>query len=113
MSYRPAFKDSQDYYEARRMTLRLTFIQVVFGAVLLVYLMSFWYLQVVKFEDYRRLSDNNALRRVTLAPLRGVIADDEHRVLANNRIAFNVRLERDKATDLNALLPRLAALLGT
>jgi len=57
------------------------------------YLFAFWYLQVVKVDYYKRLSDNNRLRRVTLMPLRGVISDNEHRVLANNRIAFNIRLD--------------------
>ncbi|HEU4402311.1 MAG TPA: penicillin-binding protein 2 [Candidatus Polarisedimenticolia bacterium] len=109
--YRPT-KDSQDYYEESRLNTRITVIQVMFGAVLLLYLMAFWYLQVVKADYYRRLSDNNRLRRVTLAPLRGVITDNEHRVLANNRIAFNVRLDREKVADLGHALPRLARTLG-
>src|SRR5258706_16278361 len=101
--YQPT-KDAQDYYEERRLSTRISVLQVLFGTVLFVYLMAFWYLQVVKVEDYRRLSDNNRLRHVTLMPLRGLINDSEHRILANNRIAFNIRLDRDKVPDLRAFM---------
>jgi penicillin-binding protein 2 len=109
--YHPT-KDAQDYYEERRLNTRITIIQVLFGAILFVYLMAFWYLQVVRVEDYRRLSDNNRLRHVTLMPLRGVITDVEHRVLANNRVAFNIRLDREKVPDLRAFLPELSRILA-
>ena len=109
--YQPT-KDSQDYYEERRLDTRILVIQVLFGAVLVVYLMAFWYLQVVKFETYSRLSDNNRLRRVTIMPLRGVMSDAEHRVLVNSRIAFNIRLAREKVLDLNRFLPDLSRILG-
>jgi penicillin-binding protein 2 len=113
MSLQTSFRGSQDYYEARRLTTRLTIIHILFGAVLFVYAMSFWYLQVVKSDHYRKLSDSNRLRRVTLMPLRGVITDAEHRVLANNRIAFNVRLNRERAGNLGEFLPELARILKT
>ena len=112
MGFEQDHKGFQDYYEARRLNARIHVIQVLFGAVLVLYLFAFWYLQVVKVDYYKRLSDNNRLRRVTLMPLRGVIADDEHRVLANNRIAFNIRLDREKVTDMKAFFPRLAEILG-
>jgi penicillin-binding protein 2 len=105
-------KDLKDYNEERRLDGRITVIQVLLGAVLLVYLLAFWYLQVVQAEYYRRLSDSNRLRRVTIAPLRGIITDVEHRPLVNNRIAFNVRLDREKVPDMRAALPQLSRILG-
>ncbi len=105
-------KDLRDYNEERRLDTRITVIQVLLGAVLIVYLLAFWYLQVVQAEYYRRLSDSNRLRRVTIAPLRGVITDVEHRVLVNNRIAFNIRLDREKVPDMRAALPKLSRILG-
>jgi penicillin-binding protein 2 len=112
MGFEQDYKGLQDYYEARRLNTRIHVIQVLFGAVLVLYLFAFWYLQVVKVDYYKRLSDNNRLRRVTLMPLRGVITDAEHRVLANNRIAFNVRLDREKVSDMKAFFPRLARILA-
>ena len=111
MGFEQDYKGLQDYYEARRLNTRIHVIQVLFGAVLVLYLFAFWYLQIVKVDYYRRLSDNNRLRRVTIMPLRGVITDAEHRVLANNRVAFNVRLDREKVTDMKTFFPRLAGIL--
>ena len=112
MGFDPDHKGFQDYYEARRLNARIHIVQVLLGSVLVLYAFAFWYLQVVKVDYYKRLSDNNRLRRVTLMPLRGVIVDDEHRVLANNRIAFNIRLDREKVPDMKTFFPRLATILG-
>jgi penicillin-binding protein 2 len=112
MGFDQDYKGFQDYYEARRLNTRIHVIQALFGAVLVVYLLAFWYLQVVKVDHYKRLSDSNRLRRVTIMPLRGVIKDAEHRVLANSRIAFNIRLDREKVTDMKGFFPRLAGILG-
>ena len=112
MGFEQDYKGFQDYYEARRLNVRILVIQALLGAVLVVYLLAFWYLQVVKVDHYRRLSDSNRLRRVTIMPLRGVIKDAENRVLANSRIAFNIRLDREKVPDMQAFLPRLAGILG-
>lgn len=112
MGFDQDYKGFQDYYEARRLNTRIHVIQALFGAVLVIYLLAFWYLQVVKVDHYKRLSDSNRLRRVTIMPLRGVIKDAEHRVLANSRIAFNIRLDREKVTDMKGFLPRLAGILG-
>lgn len=112
MGFDQDYKGFQDYYEARRLNTRIHVIQALFGAVLVVYLLAFWYLQVVKVDHYKRLSDSNRLRRVTIMPLRGVIKDAEHRVLVNSRIAFNIRLDREKVTDMKGFFPRLAGILG-
>jgi len=106
-------RDQKDYLEEQRLSVRITVIQVLFGAALAVYLMTFWYLQVVRTDYYRRLSDSNHLRRVTLLPQRGLIADAEDRPLVGNRIAFNVRLDREKAGEVAALMPTLSRILGT
>ena len=104
--------DQRDYLEERRLSVRISLLQILFGAVLAIYLMTFWYLQVVRADYYRRLSDSNHLRRVTILPQRGLIADAEDRPLAGNRIAFDVRLDREKAGDLSALMPTLSRILG-
>jgi len=108
-----AARDPKDWLEERRLTVRITIVQVLFGAALAVYLMTFWYLQVVRTDYYTRLSDSNHLRRVTLMPQRGLIDDADDRALVSNRIAFNIVLLREKVEDLPALLPTLARVLDT
>ncbi|MCZ6696868.1 MAG: penicillin-binding protein 2 [Acidobacteria bacterium] len=109
----PPSKDRQDFYEERRLTRRIRVVQALFVAVLILYVMAFWYLQVVKADHYLKLSDNNRLRRVTLRPMRGVISDRERRLLASNRIAFNIRLDREAVPDMKAFLPEMSGILMT
>ena len=104
-------RDRHEYDEQSRLDTRITVLQYLFGAVLIVYLMTFWYLQVVRADHYRTLSDTNRLRRVTLLPTRGVITDAEDRVIAGYRVAFNMRLDREKVSDLEALLPTFGRIL--
>src|SRR5262245_40582873 len=106
------FRDQRDFVEERRLTTRISVLQVLFGAVLAVYLMTFWYLQVVRVDYYRRLSDSNHLKRVTLLPQRGLITDSEERPLVTNRIAFNITLEREKVEDSRNLMPTLSRVLN-
>jgi penicillin-binding protein 2 len=105
-------RDQKDFLEERRLTARITIIQVLFGSVVAVYLMTFWYLQVVRVDYYTRLSDSNHLRRVTLLPQRGLITDADARPLVGNRIAFNIRLDREKVEDPTRLMPTLSRVLG-
>jgi penicillin-binding protein 2 len=104
---RPA-RDPKDWLEERRLAIRVAIVQALFGAALAVYLMTFWYLQVVRTDYYTRLSDSNHLRRVVLAAQRGLISDADDRPLVSNRIAFNIVLLREKVEDLPALLPKLS-----
>ncbi len=113
MSPLPASSEHQDYYEERRFERRITAIQIVFIVVLVVYVMVFWYLQIVRTDHYRTLSDNNRLRRVTVMPLRGEILDRQEKLLATNRVAFNLRLDREKVVDPDSLLPTLSRILNT
>jgi penicillin-binding protein 2 len=113
MSAQPHSSEAQDYYEERRLSRRITVLQILFAAVFIVFLMTFWYHQVVRTDHYRRLSDNNRLRRVTAMPLRGEITDRDERLLATNRIAFNMHLNREKVRDVDRLLPVLSGILDT
>jgi penicillin-binding protein 2 len=109
----PPNKDLLDYNEDHRLTTRIRIVQALFAGVLILYIMAFWYLQVVKADYYLRLSDNNRLRTATLKPMRGIITGRERGLLASNRIAFNIQLDREAVTDLEAFLPELSRILAT
>ncbi len=104
-------KDFKDYYEERRLQRRITFCFVLLSGMFLTYLFHLWYLQVVNGENYRRLADNNRLRQVVLNPLRGTILDRYGRPIVQNRISFNVLLDREKLTDRQAIIRTLSRVL--
>ncbi len=104
-------KDFKDYYEERRLQRRITIVFVLLAGLFLSYLFNLWYLQVVTGEEYRRMADNNRLRQVVLNPLRGTIRDRQGRPIVQNRISFNVLLDREKVTDKERIVRTLSRVL--
>ncbi|MBU4606466.1 MAG: penicillin-binding protein 2, partial [Proteobacteria bacterium] len=71
-----------------------------------------WYLQLLKGEHFRLLSENNRIRLVDLAPSRGLIFDAEGRLLADNRPAFTLAVIPEDVGDWAVLTRRLHNLVG-
>jgi penicillin-binding protein 2 len=105
-------KDFKDYYEERRLQRRIGFIFVLLSGLFLAYLFNLWFLQVVNGDNYRRLADNNRLRQIVENPLRGLILDREGRPIVQNRIAFNVLLDREKLVRGDETIHALATILN-
>ena len=82
---------------------------VVAFAVLAV---GFWLLQVVQYDKYRQLAENNHRRTVGLSAPRGVVVDRDGRVLVQNRNSLNISLVRDQVQDLDKTLSLLAEVSG-
>ncbi|BEQ12976.1 penicillin-binding protein 2 [Desulfoferula mesophila] len=85
---------------------------VVVGLALMVLLGRLWYLQLLKGEYFRLLSENNRIRLVDLAPSRGLIFDSEGRLLADNRPAFTLAVIPEDVADWATLTRRLHNLVG-
>ncbi|MBU4565785.1 MAG: penicillin-binding protein 2 [Desulfarculus sp.] len=85
---------------------------VVVGLALVVLLGRLWYLQLLKGEHFRLLSENNRIRLVDLAPSRGLIFDAEGRLLADNRPAFTLAVIPEDVGDWAVLTRRLHNLVG-
>ncbi len=67
-------------------------------------------LQLVAGEHWRRMAENNRLRRLPLAAVRGTIYDRRGRILADNRPTWNLLLFPDEARDLDGTLLFVAGL---
>lgn len=76
----------------------------VFGALAT----RMYYLQVVKAQDYRALSDNNRFNYRTIVPERGRILDRNGVQLAGNRQDFRVVMIPERIDDVDATLQRLS-----
>jgi len=74
-----------------------------------ILLVRIWYLQIIKGERFRKLSENNRIRIVSVKAHRGKIMDRERRIIADNRPSFNLSLtpEDIKAKDLLKILDLL------
>lgn len=93
---------------ARRRTVPLAILVAAFFGLLLLRL---WYLQVVRVDDYRAMSENNRLRFLPVAASRGALMDRNAVIMVNNRPSFSLSIIPQEVKDVDALLDRLSELL--
>ena len=111
MDYRERW-ELKEYQSEQRLGRRAALLHVGVAVVLAGFLGMFWYLQIVKGGDFALLAENNRLRRIALAPTRGVVLDRRDEVLASTRPAMNLVLVREGLTDADRQLKRLEGVLG-
>ena len=92
----------------RRARLGLVLIIACFVALSLRY----FYLQVLRHEEYAVRSDSNRVSIRPVAPNRGLIYDRRGRLLAENRPAYRLELVPEEVADIEAVLDRLAGLIA-
>ncbi|WP_461481811.1 penicillin-binding protein 2 [Porticoccus sp.] len=91
---------------------RLIFTLLVVLIMAGVLLWRYYYLQVVRHDEFVTLSDRNRLLVEPLPPTRGLIYDRNGVLLADNRPSFNLSIVKERAGDLDALLAELNQLIG-
>jgi len=91
---------------------RFIVISVVAALVFGTLLLRLWYLQLVKDEHYRTLSDRNRTRYIRVDAPRGTMYDRNGQILVDSRPAFSVSVLRQEVTDPQLLFTRLSQLLG-
>ena len=93
----------------KRRTIPLAFgVTIIFCLLIL----RLWYLQILYVDEYRALSENNRLRFLPVAASRGALMDRNGTVIVRNRPSFSLALIPQEITDVEAMLDRLASLLG-
>src|SRR5512137_668161 len=109
MDYRERW-ELKEYQSEQRLGSRATLLHVMIIILLAGFLGVFWYLQIVKGDEFSLLAENNRLRRIALPPTRGVVLDRRGEVLASTRPALNLVLVREGLTDAEGQLKRLESL---
>ncbi|MDD2500703.1 MAG: penicillin-binding protein 2 [Geobacter sp.] len=89
-----------------------TFLLAI-GVSLLFFLLllRLWYLQIIKVDDYRAMSENNRLRFLPVTASRGALMDRNGTVMVNNRPSFSLSIIPQEVKDVEGMLDRLATLL--
>ena len=91
----------------QRMILASACILIVFAVLFL----RFIHLQIIKGEEYRLLSEKNAVRLKSIKSSRGLIFDRNKKLLVDNRPAFNLKIIIEDAGSLEDTLSKLSALI--
>src|SRR5579864_6495757 len=87
---------------------KLTVIQYVIVAILLILVFGLWRLQVVGAENYHALAEANRIRKVPILAPRGKLFDREGRLLVDNYPSVTCYLIREQQKDLDADLPLIS-----
>ncbi len=92
--------------------VRTSIIGVIVFALFCALFARLWYLQVAATKEYAAAAESNAVRAITEPPIRGQILDAKGRVLARNRIANVITVDRKTSdADKRRVIARLATLL--
>lgn len=84
---------------------------IVFYAFLMIFLLILGarmaYMQVVGYENYKRLSENNRIRLMRIKADRGFIKDVKGRLIVKNTPSYELNIVKEDVDDINSLLDRL------
>jgi penicillin-binding protein 2 len=105
-------KFTTQHEDFKNLQRRLLYLRLGLLLGLLFLSVRLWYLQVVKGDYYRALSEQNRIRTVDLKPARGLIFDRHGELLANNVPSFNLYLTVEDIRDREGLAAALEDLLG-
>ncbi len=74
---------------------RRTFV-IGAGKLGLLFILScrMFYMQFIKKDEYKTLSDKNRIKIIPLTPKRGTILDRNNNIVAQNKICFNLMLDK-------------------
>lgn len=98
--------DIMDWYKRRLITticLVFAFFLLLFGRL--------YYLQIIKGDELRQLSENNRVRLQSILPMRGLIFDRHGALMVDNRPSFNLAILLKDAENPEVTVKRAAELL--
>jgi penicillin-binding protein 2 len=87
---------------------RLIVVMLCVSMAALVLMMRLIYLQIIKGQEYRRMSLNNSIRLQSIDAPRGVIYDRHGNLLVDNRPSFDLYISLKDARPIDETLGRLA-----
>ena len=98
--------------DRRRITIRLTVLQVGCVVVFAALGISFWLLQIVQHAKFEEMAANNHQRTLALRAPRGILYDRNGQVLVENRHSFTISIVREHTKDLDRTIRLLSAVAG-
>ncbi|HLZ19535.1 MAG TPA: hypothetical protein VKO67_07970, partial [Smithellaceae bacterium] len=92
---------------------KLKFVIILVSLVLSILLIRLWYLQVIKGNELKQRSENNAVRFRKIQPLRGLVTDRNGAVIVDNRPSFDVLYMPTKGVAPELLVQKIKDLYKT
>ena len=96
----------------RQTMTRRTFV-IGAGKLGLLFLLAgkMFYIQFIKKDEYKTLSDNNRIKTILLSPTRGQIFDSNGRIIAKNNTCFRLLLDKNGNPEFSEEIDHLVKIL--
>jgi penicillin-binding protein 2 len=98
--------------DRRRITTRLTVLQVSVVVAFAALTIGFWYLQIVQGDRFAEMAENNHQRTLALRAPRGVLFDRNGKVMVESRNSYTISIVREHTKDLDRTIRLLSAVAG-
>ncbi|MDE3269336.1 MAG: penicillin-binding protein 2 [Pseudomonadota bacterium] len=85
---------------------------VILALVVVGLVIRLWYLQIQHGDHYRRVAENNRMRKIEIPAPRGLIFDRHGKLLLGNKPAYDLVYTPQYVQDKDAVLASVAALLA-
>lgn len=92
--------------------MRLKIIRIIISGFFLMIVTGLFYVQVIQGQHFLRLSVNNRIRVVPLEGWRGQIKDRNGKILADNRLSYDVMITPQEIQTGEAVFAFLSRVLG-
>lgn len=97
-------------YEPGQFKHRFKMLFIIVSVALSLLVMRLWYLQVIKGDELRQRSENNSVRLRKIKPTRGLIMDEDRRVLVDNQPSFDIVFIPNRTNDIRKVIEKIKAL---
>ena len=97
----------EQYYFRVRLGVAAAFMLICFG----ILAARFFHLQIVRYDYYHTLAENNRISLVPTPPTRGLIMDRNGVVLAHNFFAYTLEITPAKVADVDVTVDEIAKLV--
>lgn len=97
-------------YEPGQFKHRFRMLFIIVSVALSLLVMRLWYLQVIKGDELRQRSENNSVRLRKIKPMRGLIMDEDRRVLVDNQPSYDIVFIPNRTKDIRKVIEKIKAL---
>jgi penicillin-binding protein 2 len=102
--------DRLDGFEPGQFKHKFRMLFIIVSVALSLLAMRMWYLQVIEGNELRQRSENNSVRLRKIKPMRGLIMDDNRRVLVDNQPSFDIVFIPNRMKDIQTVIDKIKEL---
>jgi penicillin-binding protein 2 len=102
--------DRLDGYDPGQFKYKFKLLFIIVAVTLSLLAIRLWYVQVIKGEELRQRSENNSVRLRKIKPMRGLIMDEDRRVLVDNQPSFDIVFIPNRTKDIRKVIEKIREL---